>query len=63
MAPPTMNPSAVSTGSGLSSPKLMTLFLSRIERSQRSHFSNVFENFLKIERPKFLGVLEHVEKN
>ena len=42
MAPPTMNPSAISTGSGLRSPKLMTLFLSRIERSQRSHFLNFF---------------------
>ena len=44
MAPPTMNQSAVSTGSGLSSPKLMTLFLSRIERSQRSHFLNFFSS-------------------
>ena len=42
-----MNPSAVSTGSGLSSPKLMTLFLSRIERSQRSHFLNFFWKFFE----------------
>ena len=42
MAPPTMNLSAVSTGSGLGSPKLMTLFLSIIERSKRSHFWNFF---------------------
>ena len=58
-----MNLSAVSTGSGLSSPKLMTLFLSKIERYQRRHFLNFFEIFLKIGCWKFLGVFEHVEKN
>ena len=55
MAPPTMNPSAVSTGSGLSSPKLMTLFLSRIERSQRSHFLIFFWNFFENWTSKIFG--------
>ena len=53
--PPTMNPSAVSTGSGLSSPKLMTLFLSRIERSQRSHFLNFFWKFFENWTSKIFG--------
>ena len=38
----TINPSAVSEGLGLGSPKLLTLFLSIPERSQRSHFWNLF---------------------
>ena len=70
MAPPTMNPSAVSTGSGLGSPKLMTLFLSIIERSKRSHFLNFFfENFWKLNFENFRGSssmtrkIEKIEKN
>ena len=50
-----MNPSAISTGSGLSSPKLMTLFLSRIERSQRSHFLNFFWKFFENWTSKIFG--------
>ena len=55
MAPPTMNPSAVSTGSGLGSPKLMTLFLSIIERSKRSHFLNFFLKIFENWTSKILG--------
>ena len=38
----TLNPSAISKGLGLGSPKLLTLFLSIPDRSQRSHFWNFF---------------------
>ena len=37
-----LNPSAVSEGLGLGSPKFLTLFLSIPDRSQRSHFWNFF---------------------
>ena len=55
MAPPTKNPFAVSTGSGLGSPKLMTLFLSIIERSKRSHFLNFFLKIFENWTSKILG--------
>ena len=38
----TMNPSAVSEGLHLGSPKFLTLFLSIFDRSQWSHFWNLF---------------------
>ena len=62
MALTTMNPSAVFTGSGLGSQKLMTLFLSMSDKTQKSHFWNFFLNFQKNVRRKFQGVLEHVTK-
>ena len=50
-----MNPSAVSEGLGLGSPKFLTLFLSIPDRSQRSHFWNFFLKISKNWTSKILG--------
>ena len=52
----TVNPSAVSKGIGIASPKSMTLFHSISERSQWSHFwIFFFENFGKLNVKNFQG--------
>ena len=47
MAPQTVNPSAVSEGMGLGSPKFLTLFPSIPDRSQASHLWNFFLKILE----------------
>ena len=51
----TIKPSAVSEGQGLGSPKFLTLFLSIPDRSQRSHFWNLFLKISQNWTSKILG--------
>ena len=51
----TINPSAVSEGQGLGSPKFLTLFLSIPDRSQRSYFWNLYFKISQNWTSKILG--------
>ena len=59
----TIHLSVAFTEVGLGSPKLVTLFLSRFDLSQKTNFWNFFPKFFENWILRFLGVFKHAKKN